>query len=72
MRDFSQSFNKHIHQLEAIASENHSENSVCFYQELFVSIPLEGHWNHLMDKSETLLWSENNSSIFQLLKYENI
>lgn len=25
-----------------------------------------------MDKSETLLWSENNSSIFQLLKYENI
>lgn len=38
MRNFSQPFNKHIHQLEAIASQNHSGNSVCFYQELFVSI----------------------------------
>jgi len=41
MRDFSQLFNKHIHQLEAIASQNHSENSVCFYQELFVFIAFE-------------------------------
>lgn len=39
--DLFQPFNKHIHQLEAIASQNHSENSICFYQELFVSITFE-------------------------------
>lgn len=41
MRDFSQPFNKCIHQLEAIASQNHSENSVCFCEELFVSSMFE-------------------------------
>lgn len=40
-RDFSQPSNKHIHQLEAIASQNQSENSICFYEELFVSIMFE-------------------------------
>jgi len=41
MRGFSQPFSKHIQQLEAIASQNHSENSICFYQELFVYITFE-------------------------------
>lgn len=49
MKDFSQPFNKHIHQLEAIASENHSENSVCFYQELFC-------FHYIWKATETILW----------------
>lgn len=51
MRDFSQPFNKHIHQLEVIASDNHSENSICFYQELFGFLfPLR------LKATETIIW----------------